>query len=87
MRTGAILFGVYLAAVLLIVLFIETRGSDMSGLLLIFPALPWSLLGNWAFGFNGLGWGMFGGLAINAGLAFGLGWWIERRRRRARSGD
>ena len=81
MRTGAIFLGGYLLGILLIVVFINTAGGHMSGLLLIFPALPWSLLGNLLFGYNGLGYGTWIGLALNAALAFGLGYWIARRQK------
>ena len=81
MKTGLIFLGGYLLAILLILAFISTLGGHMSGLLLVFPALPWSLLGNLVFGYAGLGIGTWVGLALNAVLAFGLGYWLDRRRK------
>jgi hypothetical protein len=80
MRIGAIFLGAYLLGILLIVVFINTAGGHMSGLLLVFPALPWSLLGNLLFGYHGIAYGTWVGLVLNAVLAFGLGYWIARRR-------
>jgi hypothetical protein len=85
MRIGAIFLGAYLLAILLIIVFINTAGGHMSGLLLVFPALPWSLLGNLLFGYQGIAYGTWIGLALNAVLAFGLGYWIARRRLTDRS--
>ena len=83
MRTGCVFLGVYLLVIGLIVLFIATLGGHMSGLLLVFPALPWPLIGRLVFGNDGLGIGMFVGLPLNAVLAFALGYWVARRRKRA----
>src|SRR3982751_4309345 len=72
-RTGWIFLGAYGLVIALILLFIVTAGGDMAGLLLIFPALPWPLLGDWLFGAAGLGYGVVLGLVLNGLLAFGLG--------------
>jgi hypothetical protein len=50
----------------------------MSGLLLVFPALPWSLLGHMVLSYDGLGIGTWVGLVVNALLAFGLGYICRR---------
>ena len=78
MRTGWIFLGVYLLVVAAIGVFAATLGGHMSGLLLVFPALPWSLVGNLLFGYNGLGVGTWVGLALNAVLVFGLGYICQR---------
>jgi hypothetical protein len=79
MRTGFLFLGAYVLANLLIVAFISTMGGHMSGLLLVFPALPWSLLGNLLLGTSGVGIGTWVGLVLNAALIFGLGCWVGRR--------
>jgi len=78
LRTGSIFLGVYLLVVAAIVLFAATLGGHMSGLLLVFPALPWSLLGHMLLSYDGLGIGTWVGLALNAVLAFGLGYICQR---------
>jgi hypothetical protein len=78
LRTGFIFLGVYLLVVAAILLFIVTLGGHMSGLLLVFPALPWSLLGHMVLSYDGLGIGTWVGLVVNALLAFGLGYICRR---------
>ena len=73
MRFGWIFLGAYLAMLALIVLFIVFAGGHMSGLLLLFPALPWSLIGLWSSRDIGIQIGVCGGLLVNAGLVFVLG--------------
>lgn len=72
-RLGLLLLGTYLLLIGLIALFIVTAGGHMSSLLLVFPALPWPLLGKWLFGYEGFVVGIWSGLALNAVLAFVLG--------------
>jgi len=78
LRTGSIFLGVYLLVVAAILVFAATIGGHMSPLLLVFPALPWSLLGNLLLASDGLGIGTWVGLALNAVLVFGLGYICQR---------
>ena len=80
---GGIFLGIYAALVGLTVLFMFTAGGDMSGLLIVFPALPWPALGMKLFGPDwGLGVGTLAGLVFNAVIAFYIGAAIARRRNR-----
>ena len=81
---GWIFLGVYLGVLALIVAFIVSpASSDMSGLLLVLPALPWALLGHWLLGQSwGLGIGTLVGLPLNGVLAYLIGYWIGRWRTR-----
>jgi hypothetical protein len=72
-RLGLIFLGTYLLLIVLLVLFIVAAGGHMSSLLLLFPALPWPLLGKWLFGYDGFVIGIWSGLALNTVLAFVLG--------------
>ena len=78
LRGGLVFLAVYLAVLGLIELFIATLGNHMSGLLLVFPALPWPLLGSWLFGGSGFEAGLWIGLVLNALAAFALGLAVSR---------
>ncbi|MEX2197710.1 MAG: hypothetical protein WD886_02795 [Burkholderiales bacterium] len=71
----------------MIALFIVTAGGHMSSLLLVFPALPWPLLGKWLFGYDGFVVGIWSGLALNAVLAFVLGLAASYLRNRPRAAE
>lgn len=71
----------------LIALFVVTAGGHMSSLLLVFPALPWPLLGKWLFGYSGFVVGIWTGLALNAVLAFVLGLAASQLRNRSRAAE
>ena len=86
-RVGWIFLGTYLFLVGLIVLFSATAGGHMSGLLLVFPALPWPLIGRWFFGYTGFVVGVWGGLALNAILVFVLGLAVSQLRKRSRAAE
>lgn len=81
---GWVFLGAYCGVVALVLVFIAVRGGDMTGLLLVFPALPWPALGSRLFGPNwGLGIGTIAGLVFNALIAFYVGAAIGRRRARS----
>jgi len=84
---GLMFLGTYLLLIGLIVLFIFTAGGHMSALLLVFPALPWPLVGKWLFGYDGFVVGMFMGLPLNAVLAFVLGLAASRLRNHPRAAE
>ena len=79
---GWIFAGAYVAVIAAIVIFIFSgAASDMSGLLLVFPALPWPVLGQLLAGPNwGFGIGTMIGLPLNGVLAYLIGYWIGRWR-------
>ena len=70
-------YGVLLA---LTVIFIATASGDMSGLLIVIPALPWPIVAHWIFRDAGLWIGTLLGLPLNGFLAFSIGYGISRRR-------
>lgn len=82
---GLIFLSIYLSVLALIALFVFTAGGHMSGLLFVFPALPWPLLGKWLFGFSGFEIGVWVGLVINAAFSFVLGRALSRLKRRLRA--
>jgi hypothetical protein len=86
-RLGLIFLGTYLLLLGLIALFTVTAGGHMSSLLLVFPALPWPLLGKWLLGYEGFVIGIWSGLALNAVLAFVLGLAVSRLRNRPRAAE
>ncbi len=80
---GGIFLGAYAALVGITVLFMATAGGDMTGLLIVLPALPWPALGMKLIGPDlGLGAGTVAGLVFNAVIAFYTGAAIARRRNR-----
>jgi hypothetical protein len=67
-----------------------SSASDMGGLVIVVFALPWSAVGGAAAGSDGLVFGTYGGLALNAVAAFLLGryiWPSVARRMRARMNE
>ena len=73
-RVGWIFVGAYCLALLSLLVFIFNAGGDMSGILILYAALPWSMIGNW-FGPNwGLGIGTLLGLVLNGAIAFCAGY-------------
>jgi hypothetical protein len=81
---GWIGLGVYALFIAWMVFLMLTAGGDMSGLLLLVPALPWPVLGQKLFGTWGFSIGFVGGLIANGVLSFAAGYGIGRWRRRAR---
>src|SRR2546423_6340337 len=77
-RTGLIALGAYLALIGVIVVMIFRAGGDMSGLLIVIPALPWPMLGAWLLGDYGFGIGVVGGLILNGALAYFAGAGLAR---------
>jgi hypothetical protein len=79
---GWIGVGMYVAVVAAIAIFVfSPAASHMSGLLFVFPALPWPLLGHLLLGPNwGLPIGTMVGLPLNGVLAYVIGYWIQRWR-------
>ena len=76
---GWIFVGIYVAVIAAIVGFIVSpAASDMSGLLLVVPALPWSFLGDRLVDGWGLGIGVLIGLPLNGVLAYFIGCAIGR---------
>ncbi len=76
---GWIFVAIYLAVIGAIVAFIlSPAASDMSGLLLALPALPWAVLADWLLGGWGLGIGVLIGLPLNGVLAYWAGYGIGR---------
>ena len=77
---GWIFAGAYIGVILAIGAFvISPAASDMSGLLLVVPALPWpvmaeALIGGWGFTI-----GTLIGLPLNGVLAYFIGYAIGRR--------
>ena len=72
----------YVAVIAAIAIFIVSpAASDMSGLLLVVPALPWPVIGQLLAGPNwGFGIGTVIGLPLNGVLAYLTGYWIGRWR-------
>ena len=72
-RTAFAFLGAYLAVIALCIVFVATASGDMAGLVLVVPALPWPILAERLLGSVGFGFGLLGGLALNAVLAFYAG--------------
>lgn len=73
---GWLFLGVYGLLLALIALFVAASSGDMSGLLFVFPALPWPLVGMWIYRPGGFGYGVLAGLVLNGALAYALGFWV-----------
>ena len=82
-KTGVLFVGIYAAAVAAAALFVATSSGDMSGLVLLYITLPWPLVGAWLFGDGGMAAGVLLGFALNAGVAFSIGYGLARARRTA----
>ena len=79
---GWVFLGAYVAVIVAIAIFVfSPAASDMSGLLLVIPALPWPVIGQLLAGPNwGFGIGSIIGLPLNGVLLYLIGYWIGRWR-------
>ena len=76
-KAGLAFLAGYLALVAAAAVFVASSGGDMSGLVFVFIALPWPLLGSWLFGDGGMMAGALLGLALNGAISFGIGYVIR----------
>jgi hypothetical protein len=66
---GAAFLGAYVAALLAAVIYVAASRGDMAGMIFFYLALPWAQMGVD---------GLLAGLALNAGIAFGVGYGVSR---------
>jgi hypothetical protein len=81
-KLGLIFLGCYVAVLAAAVIFVATSSGDMSGVVFLYVAQPWPLVGFRLFGFSGTGAGMLLGLPLNGAIAFGIGYGLSRAFRR-----
>ena len=81
-KIGLVFVGIYVLAVAAAAVFVATSSGDMSGMVLLYITLPWPLVGSWLFGDGGMAAGLLLGLALNAFIAFTIGYGLARALRR-----
>jgi hypothetical protein len=73
MKLGLIFVSCYVAVLAAAVIFVATSSGDMSGVVFLYIAQPWPLVGFRLLGLSGTGAGMLLGLPLNGVIVFGIG--------------